>query len=712
MSTKVLVFESDPAFAGELRTELGKLGCNTTVVEDGNVGLQQASSDKPDLILLSIELPRMNGFSVCNKLKKDAALKDVPLIIMSSESSDETFEQHKKLRTRAEDYVHKPIAFGELLQHIQSFVPIGADAATEAEASIVIEEDIDAGDYLVEDDAVSIEPAEPSTAAVQKESVDADVEAFAESAFGRLTEETPAIDAHVVQGGTNGAVEARAPRKSVGPAPRASVRPSPGAASGQGAGGVASAEHEKVVGELGRAKERVSSAETELAQAKREIDKLKLDAAENDHLVREVEELKTKIASGAKGGGVSSREFLDLREGLNRKDKEILALKEQTSKKDKEIVETQERMIAFERSKADLDDKLLALEGELDEAKAKLEKVSGDGEKAKRSADDLKTRLEKAQAESDAKDGALADLKAKAAADATALEAEIAAVRAEVDQTLANERAEHGRAIDDAEARRAADREQAKRDQDAALADAREKATEERNAALEARAAELAKEHAEKIRALEATAARELTAARAAAETLLETTRAEASEAARQADQRHAEELATARREGEDRLARATADAADRERVALEGLRAEHTERVSVIENDRDARIATLESKNTREIGEANDRLAKLDVDFSGVRGELESLRETKRADDAAYASKLADLERQVADGAAAKATLEGTLAEREAQLKTETARADRAQAKWNADKQSLDRAKDALAVALAQIEEAEGRIG
>src|ERR1700691_1470481 len=153
MPTKVLVFESDPAFAGELRNELAKLGCSTTVVDDGNVGLQQAASDKPDLILLSIELPRMNGFSVCNKLKKDASLKDVPLIIMSSESSDETFEQHKKLRTRAEDYVHKPIAFGELLQHIQGFVPIGADAATEAEASIVIEEDIDAGDYLVEDDA-------------------------------------------------------------------------------------------------------------------------------------------------------------------------------------------------------------------------------------------------------------------------------------------------------------------------------------------------------------------------------------------------------------------------------------------------------------------------------------------------------------------------------------------------------------------------------
>src|SRR5271166_1013864 len=142
MATKVLVFESDPAFAGELRNELGKLGCATTVVDDGNLGLQQAASERPDLILLSIELPRMNGFSVCNKLKKDASLKEVPLIIMSSESSDETFEQHKKLRTRAEDYVHKPIAFGELLQHIQGFVALSS-VIGDSDGTIVIDDEIE-----------------------------------------------------------------------------------------------------------------------------------------------------------------------------------------------------------------------------------------------------------------------------------------------------------------------------------------------------------------------------------------------------------------------------------------------------------------------------------------------------------------------------------------------------------------------------------------
>src|SRR5689334_9325110 len=159
MGQKVLVFESDATFAADLRNELTKLGCNVQVVDDGNAGLQEASANRPDLILLSIELPRMNGFSVCNKLKKDASLKDVPLIIMSSESSDETFDQHRELRTRAEDYVHKPIAFGELFEHIRVLVPLVRNVSSAApDGGIVIDDEIAiTSDYIDEtgDDQVT-----------------------------------------------------------------------------------------------------------------------------------------------------------------------------------------------------------------------------------------------------------------------------------------------------------------------------------------------------------------------------------------------------------------------------------------------------------------------------------------------------------------------------------------------------------------------------
>ena len=99
----------------------------------------------------------MNGFSVCNKLKKDPALKDVPLIIMSSESSDETFEQHRKLRTRAEDYVHKPITWPDLLAHIQPLVAIAGDVGAQRRETSASRPPQSIDLEAIEDDEIVIE---------------------------------------------------------------------------------------------------------------------------------------------------------------------------------------------------------------------------------------------------------------------------------------------------------------------------------------------------------------------------------------------------------------------------------------------------------------------------------------------------------------------------------------------------------------------------
>jgi CheY-like chemotaxis protein len=463
MTTKVLVFESDPAFAGELRTELGKLGCATTVVDDGNVGLQQASADRPDLILLSIELPRMNGFSVCNKLKKDPSLKEVPLIIMSTESSDETFDQHKKLRTRAEDYVHKPIAFGELLRHIQGFVPL-SPAPHESDGMIVIDDEIEIGaDYLGDEEAEDRSGEIPAPAATSRrvDSVDADVDAFAESAFGRLTEpEAYDVEAHAPRNGaaTRDSSSAIAPLVAKRPP---SARPA--------APTVDPVEHERLREELGRVKERFDNVDRAFEEARNELDQVRAEAAESLRRAREIEELKSKLASSAKGGTVSSREFLDLREALNRKDKEVLSLKEQLAKKDRQIVETQDRSLASERAHADLDGRLLSLERELEETREKAESLAADRDLAKRASEDFRTRLEKSRGESDAKDRQIAEQRARHADELAAAENGLAALRAELDQTLANERAEHARALDQSEERRRVDLERATSDHENAL---------------------------------------------------------------------------------------------------------------------------------------------------------------------------------------------------------------------------------------------------
>ncbi len=718
MATKVLVFESDPAFAGELRNELGKLGCATTVVDDGNVGLQQAASDRPDLILLSIELPRMNGFSVCNKLKKDASLKDVPLIIMSSESSDETFEQHKKLRTRAEDYVHKPIAFGELLQHIQAFVQLAPAAAGDGESGIVIDDEIEIGstDYLEDDEGTQIASRPPnmqviaSASATKRnlEPVDADVDAFADAAFGRLTgadapgavaearpmAERPERPAPVHNGAPESITSPAAPARRPSVAPiRASSKP-PAA--------VDLAEYERLRVELEGQKARLADTERALADARGEADKLRIDAGESERLQREVDELKAKLLSGAKTSGISSREFLDLREALNKKDKEILSLKEQLSKKDRDNVEAADRAIALERAKADIEDKQLALEREIAELKEKTETLALDKDTAKKAADDFKARFEKSRAEIEAKDRQLAEMRGRHVEETVANEAKLAAARAELDQTLANERAENARAVDLVEQRRKADLEQARSDREGALSELREQLEHDKKEALTAQAEKLRQEHDGKMAALH---------------------------------RAHQQEIERQKNEAAQAIgamtAEAKAEAEKRAEAALTQVRSEYEEKIKSIENDRDARLAASEAKAAREVGEANDKLAKLDMDLSATRGELAGLREEKEKADSDAAARIAELDRSLAEIKSAREELEKKVATSEARLATleaemaaarqelgetkqklatETARAEKAHAKWEGDRQSLERAKDALAVALQQIEDAEGR--
>ena len=133
MAASILFFESDPDFAAAVRGALEARGASVEIVDDGNVGLAQATSSAPDLILLTIELPQMNGFLVCKKLKKNPATQSIPVVILSSEATEEIFEQHRKLRTRAEEYVRKPIDVDALLARVGELVPLDAESVAAAE---------------------------------------------------------------------------------------------------------------------------------------------------------------------------------------------------------------------------------------------------------------------------------------------------------------------------------------------------------------------------------------------------------------------------------------------------------------------------------------------------------------------------------------------------------------------------------------------------
>ncbi|HSN90787.1 MAG TPA: response regulator, partial [Anaeromyxobacteraceae bacterium] len=122
MSRKILLIEADARLAGELTGSLEEAGFQVRVAGDGTEGIDAAHEFGPDAIVLAAELPGTSGYLVCQKLKKDEALKAVPLVLTSAEATAETFEKHKQLRVRAQAYLLKPFPPGDLVDQLVGLV--------------------------------------------------------------------------------------------------------------------------------------------------------------------------------------------------------------------------------------------------------------------------------------------------------------------------------------------------------------------------------------------------------------------------------------------------------------------------------------------------------------------------------------------------------------------------------------------------------------
>src|SRR5512136_2768747 len=142
MSKTILLIESDQPFARELSAALEASGFGVRVSGDGKEGLDLARDLRPDAVVLCVELPRMSGYSVCNKLKKDESLRTIPLVVISAEATPETFEQHRKLKTRAEEYLIKPFPPSALVEKLAELV--GLPEVTGEEVVTLADVELDA----------------------------------------------------------------------------------------------------------------------------------------------------------------------------------------------------------------------------------------------------------------------------------------------------------------------------------------------------------------------------------------------------------------------------------------------------------------------------------------------------------------------------------------------------------------------------------------
>ncbi|MEG1633202.1 MAG: response regulator transcription factor [Oscillospiraceae bacterium] len=115
MNKKALVIEDDGNIAELLRLYLEKDGFDVTLAADGGKGLQAASDTTPDIILLDIMLPVMDGWQVCREIRRDSK---VPIIMLTAKG--ETPDKITGLEMGADDYVTKPFEVRELLARVHA----------------------------------------------------------------------------------------------------------------------------------------------------------------------------------------------------------------------------------------------------------------------------------------------------------------------------------------------------------------------------------------------------------------------------------------------------------------------------------------------------------------------------------------------------------------------------------------------------------------
>jgi DNA-binding response OmpR family regulator len=127
--TRILVVEDNPHLAYGLRNNLEIEGYQVDVVEDGSVGLARARDAGPDLIILDLMLPGMDGYRVLKTLRDEG--RQMPILILTARG--EEADKVRGLRLGADDYVTKPFGVLELLARVEALLrrtaPLGGDGA-------------------------------------------------------------------------------------------------------------------------------------------------------------------------------------------------------------------------------------------------------------------------------------------------------------------------------------------------------------------------------------------------------------------------------------------------------------------------------------------------------------------------------------------------------------------------------------------------------
>ena len=157
MAISVLIVEDDRNIAELLQMYLEKEGYAATVAGDGGKGLEKFRAIKPDLVLLDVMMPVMDGWSLCRAIRAES---QTPVIMLTAKG--ETDDKVTGLKTGADDYITKPFEMKEVLARIEAVLRRTSNVSTEKKARRLVFEkliiDMDAFELIIDGKKVDTPP--------------------------------------------------------------------------------------------------------------------------------------------------------------------------------------------------------------------------------------------------------------------------------------------------------------------------------------------------------------------------------------------------------------------------------------------------------------------------------------------------------------------------------------------------------------------------
>jgi DNA-binding response OmpR family regulator len=117
---KVLVVDDEEYIQHILNFSFGAEGYEVITATDGEEALKKARHEKPDIIVLDIMMPKMDGYEACKQLKTDPQTKAIPVILLTAKGRD--IDRKLGSEAGADDYVVKPFSPGRLIERVEGMI--------------------------------------------------------------------------------------------------------------------------------------------------------------------------------------------------------------------------------------------------------------------------------------------------------------------------------------------------------------------------------------------------------------------------------------------------------------------------------------------------------------------------------------------------------------------------------------------------------------